>query len=588
MTQTLADTLTLAAVLALADEKTVARGLACFHDGAVSRLQVDGASLHATVRGGSLYSVQLGAGPGKRLTHACDCPVGARSQFCKHAVAVAFSWLENSGTEVFAPPDTPAKARTARKPRRTQADLIDDFLATLDLDALRGWLREAAQQDRGLRDKLLLAARASSGDKAGLKAAVRRIARASRHLDWREAGAYAAGLAALADSLRERLDGTLAGQVAELAELAIELAVESFERIDDSGGAVLPAVRELAAVHLDACMRTRPEPVALAQRLHRLQLIDDWRIFDDVLPNYAQALGVDGLSRYRELVDTAWDALPALGPGRRASYDGTRLRLEAAKLALARFDADVDALVAVLAKDLSSGYRFLLIAEACAQYGRDDEAIAWALRGMAEAGAHPDTRLHAFCIDAYLRRGDAANADAVAWRRFLSLPTGEAFEALMCVAAQTGSVDATRTRALAHLRDCLVRAASATGTAGQVQQQARRTELVKALLSAGDADAAWQVFNEGAVSAGIWAAVAAARARTHPHDAIALYHRLLPSAIERGTYGARYEQAFELVQAIAELRSRHDEQAEFAAELDAIRTTHRAKRNFIKLLDSLA
>ncbi|MBI0330645.1 SWIM zinc finger family protein [Burkholderia plantarii] len=588
MPQTLADTLTLAAVLALADEKTVARGLACFHDGAVSRLDVDGASLHATVRGGSIYSVRLSAGRDHRLVHACDCPVGARAQFCKHAVAVAFSWLENSGAEVFAPPDTPAKPQTARKPRRTHAELIDDFLATLDPDALRGWLRQAAQHDRGLRDRLLLAARASGGDKAGLKAAVRGIARASRHLDWREAADYAAGLAALADSLRVRLDGALAGQVVELAELAIELAVESLERIDDSGGAVLPAIGELAAVHLDACLRTRPEPIALAQRLHHLQSMDDWRIFDDVLPNYAQALGDEGLRRYRELVDTDWDALPALGPGRRASHDGRRFRLEAAKLALARFDGDVDALIEALAKDLSSGYRFLQVARTCAQYGRDDEAITWALRGMAETGTHPDTRLHAFCIDAYLRRGDVASADAVAWQRFLSLPTGEAFEALLQVAARTGSVEATRTRALDHLRDCVGRTAPATGKPGGIHREAHRTELVKALLIAGDVDAAWQTFNEGAVSIEIWPTVAAARARTHPHDAIALYHRLLPSAVERGAYGARYEQAFGYVKAIADLRLQHGEHAEFSAELDAIRTAHRAKRNFIKLLDSLS
>ncbi|AJK48405.1 zinc finger SWIM domain-containing protein [Burkholderia plantarii] len=588
MSPTLADVLTLAAVLELADEKTVARGHACFHEGAVSRLDVDVDRLRATVRGGALYTVELRAGAGRELIHACSCPVGERRQFCKHAVAVALSWLENSGAEVFPVPDVPAKA--ARKPRKTQADWIDEFLATLDVQALRDWLREAAASDRALRDKLLLAARASGGDKADLKAAVRRIARVSRHLDWREASGYAAGLETLAGSLRERLDGARAGQVVELAELAIELAVASLERVDDSGGAVLPAIRELAAVHLDACLRTRPEPVSLARRLFGLQLIDDWTILGDVLPAYAPALGTDGLQRYREQLDARWDALPALdiGADRRQSYEDDRLRIEAAKLALARFDDDADALIAALAKDLSSGYRFLQVAEACVEYGRDDEALAWARRGIAAGGSHPDTRLHAFCIALHLRNQDFADADACAWQRFLCRPSADAFAALMQVAATTGSTEATRTRALAHLRACIERDASARDDVGTIRRTAYRGELVKALLMGDDAEAAWRVFNEGTVPTEVWRAMAEARGRAHPHDAIALYHRLLPAEIERGTYGARYEPAFEIVKAIAGLRRRHGEHDEFAAELETIRTTHRAKRNFVKLLDSLS
>ncbi|MCY1348612.1 hypothetical protein D9M68_450370 [compost metagenome] len=45
------------------------------------------------------------------------------------------------------------------------------------------------------------------------------------------------------------------------------------------------------------------------------------------------------------------------------------------------------------------------------------------------------------------------------------------------------------------------------------------------------------------------------RARTHPHDAIALYHQLLPVAANRGTSKARYDEAFEIVRAIGSLRT---------------------------------
>jgi uncharacterized Zn finger protein len=56
----------------------------------------------------------------------------------------------------------------------------------------------------------------------------------------------------------------------------------------------------------------------------------------------------------------------------------------------------------------------------------------------------------------------------------------------------------------------------------------------------------------------------------------------------RGTHNARYEQAFEVVSAIGRLRAQLAERAEFASELENIRTTYRAKRNFIKLLATLS
>jgi hypothetical protein len=47
--------------------------------------------------------VRLAAGSDGELEYECNCPVGDEGTFCKHAVAVALSWLENAGEEVFEP-----------------------------------------------------------------------------------------------------------------------------------------------------------------------------------------------------------------------------------------------------------------------------------------------------------------------------------------------------------------------------------------------------------------------------------------------------------------------------------------------------
>jgi uncharacterized Zn finger protein len=259
------DVITLAEIRSLADLKTFARGKAYFHEGAVSRLDERDGVLRAYVNGTHRYRVELGAGDDDDLAYECNCPVGEDGIFCKHAVAVALSWLENTGEEVFhADESEPAKPR---KTRKTYEELIRQYVATLSEDAVRNLLLEAVERDMTLRDKQLFAARAAAADLPGMKTAVRQATRISRPLDWREAGAYGDGLMSLADMFRRRLAGPHAAQVVELAELAIAVAEKSLEQIDDSGGDVMSAIMELAAVHLEACRQTRPDPTKLAERV---------------------------------------------------------------------------------------------------------------------------------------------------------------------------------------------------------------------------------------------------------------------------------------------------------------------------------
>ncbi|WP_414443466.1 SWIM zinc finger family protein [Burkholderia sp. 22PA0106] len=308
----LADVLTLAEIQSLADPNTFSRGKNYFHDGVVSSLDTRDGEVRAAVRGTHRYRVRLTVEHGS-LAYDCNCPVGDSGIFCKHAVAVALSWLENSGEEVFHA-DEPAPHKP-RKKRKTYADIVRDHVMSLGMEALQKCLIDAAERDVALRDRLLFAARSNGeANSQSLKTVVRQMTRVSGMLDWQMAGDYADGLESLADMLRQRLSGPndQARQVVELSELAIAGAERSLEQIDDSSGDVMPAIFELAAVHLDACKQTTPDPVNLAERLFRFQTASPWDTFHDVLPAYAEPLGKNGLLRYRELVNHAWEALPKL------------------------------------------------------------------------------------------------------------------------------------------------------------------------------------------------------------------------------------------------------------------------------------
>ena len=587
-TRQLSDALTLTEVESLADRKTFARGKAYFHEGAVSRLEREESAVRANVQGTHRYRVELGVGDDGELTYECDCPVGDDGIFCKHAVAVALSWLENSGEEAFHADEI--SPRPTRPKRKTNEELIQEYVSTLSEEALRDLILQAAERDTTLRDSLLFAARtANVDDLPSIRTAVRQATRVSGPLDWREASAYGDGLLSLAAMLRQRLTGPHAAHVVELAEIAIAEAEKSLEQIDDSSGNVMPAIQQLAAVHLDACMQTKPDAIKLAERLFRYQTEGVWDTFDNVLPAYAAPLGEAGISRYRELLENEWGKLPALvpSPDYRRSFDSHRMRLENAISALAELDANVDALIRIRSKDLSSPHRYLLVAELCAKHGRYDDGLTWAKAGLAISDKRASEGLLGFCVKEYLRRSEFAAADEYEWQHFELHPTANAYSLLVDIAKTTGSYEATRTRALEFLWS-RVKGEEASGKSKRnVWETPTRTELVKLFLAECDNERAWDAFKGGPVAIEMWATVAAVRGKTHPRDAIALYHRLLPVAAENGTRNARYDEAFDVVKAVRRLRSGLGDEATFADELATIRQTYRAKRNFIKLLQAL-
>jgi SWIM zinc finger len=66
---------------------------------AVGLLDADEYEVRA--QGTQRYRARLIVGSDGELEYECDCAVGDDGTFCKHAVAVALSCLENAGEEVF-------------------------------------------------------------------------------------------------------------------------------------------------------------------------------------------------------------------------------------------------------------------------------------------------------------------------------------------------------------------------------------------------------------------------------------------------------------------------------------------------------
>lgn len=466
---------------------------------------------------------------------------------------------------------------------------IEAYLSGLNEHALRTLVLEASRRDEALREKLVIAAMAAeSSGLADLRKVVKQATRTNGFIEYREAGNYANRLEDLAELLSQRIaDGQ--PELIEVIEEAIALAEEALQHIDDSGGEVMPAIVELRRVHLAACNALHPDPVALAERLYRFQMDGQWDTFHEVLPDYAEALGEEGLTVYRQRVEREWLALPTLGPEHyRSDWSTGRFQVESAMKDIARCVDDFELLVAIQAKNLSSPSCFMTLAGLFREQGRKDEALRWVEKGIAAFPNERNDDLLSLAIELQLALGQHAEVERLAWQRFDQAPGCGPFFKLMEVAGRIERETALRKQALDYLWQKVAEDEAADSRVRRSPwDKPRRSDIVSIFLREGDAEAMWDAFSGGKVDVGLWEPVADARGRTHHEEAITLYKRLLPHVVEGGSRGSHYGEALAIVKKIRALRVAHKQLGMFGDELAEIRLEWKRKRNFMKLLDAL-
>lgn len=272
---------------------------------------------------------------------------------------------------------------------------------------------------------------------------------------------------------------------------------------------------------------------------------------------------------------------------RDTSNSGHRSTIESIMEARVAESGDLDAQIRVISRNLSSGRRFHALARLCRDNGNAERAIEWLEAGLAAFGPNENFGLEALGIELYLEVGNHSRAEAMAWGRFERRPGSNGFFELLQVAESLGRDKDLREKALGLLWARVAAQEACPAKRPGSWTILERDHLVEIFLQEGDADRAWETFRGGAVSVRHWQRLAEARAPTHHDEAVELYLRLLPHAVEEGTRNARYELAVDVVLAMRKLRLAHSEVERFQREATTIRQEWRRKRNFIAAIAGL-
>lgn len=570
-------------VRALADDRSYQRGEVYFRQGQVKSLAEQGEVVAAQVEGTETYEVEFWI-EDDQLGYQCDCPVGLDAWFCKHCVAVGLAWLAHPPAST----STAVKSSQSSNGRSAAVTTLKDvqhYLEQQDQANLVKLILDRAMQDTDWREQLLMkvAAHQPSVDLKTFQRALKNAIVVRGEIDYYQVRSYAHSIEKVLDSITALLETGQPDAVIALCEYAIPLIEDAMQSVDDSDGHLGGILEETQDLHYQACEQAQPEPIGLAGRLFELGLESDFDTFSNAVDTYAEVLGQTGLGHYQELAETEWAKLPAPDPSHRTGYGSHRRRLSHMLEQLARQTGDLDSIVAVKRRDLSTSSTYLQIAQLYQEADQPDQALQWAEDGLKAFPDRPDRRLRDWIISAYQQCGRFEDAVNIVWAMFTESPGLANYQALKIAAERAKQWKEWRKQAIDQIRQQIKQAQ--TQRQGALSYAFRDHSLfVEIFLWEGETELAWQEAKTGKCSKQLWLKLADQRQLDHPEDALSIYMNEIEPLIQQTNNGA-YAQAIEFIKKARSLMLRLNLQDQYEQYTTHLRANYKNKRNFIKLLN---
>jgi uncharacterized Zn finger protein len=568
------DRFNVAALRDVAGEKVFARGAAYHEDGQVEIITLDRTRVLARVIGSEVYRCEL-VGMGKKFSGECSCPAFSDWGFCKHLVATA---LAASGLGPGALEQV--SGRFAK---------IREYLRAKGVEGLVEMVVGLAERDPSLLKQLELSTAAAGADDTTLlaqfKKAITEATRTHGYVEYRKVRGWVQGIESVLDRIAGLIESARAALVLRLLDHFFARMDQALQNIDDSDGGGAHVYAKARDIHLAACRQAKPDPIALAQALFAREVDSEGEFFQGASDSYEDILGEVGLAEYRRLATEAWKKIRPLRTGARGVEDdqfSKRYALKAILESFAEREGDVDGVIAIRAKDLSTAHDYLGIAQVCLDHAREAEALKWAEEGLWQFEDNPDERLVFFAADLYRRIGREQDADKLLWRTFERLPSLQLYERLKSAAGTDRMLaDAVRDRALAWLRAEL---GKPVGRAG-MRWSSPPELFIRLAMAEGQLADAWMVVERHGCNDVLLEQLAEASEHGHPAEALKAYANCVERMLRLGGQ-INYEHAYNMIERMRLLRKALGEAKQHTAYLGDLRNRHKAKRNFMKLFDS--
>lgn len=586
MSKSVSEILSRQLLLDYAGSRSFERGEEYFKSESVFGLEEYQGKVVAKVSGTHDYRVKLWLEDADEIGYDCNCPFAAEGNFCKHCVAVGLACIAARKKE--------SKQTSSGKKRSTNLDDVKNYLQSREKSELVEMLMQEVLDNETLRGQLLLAVARSNPQGVDVTAYRKEIKRVF-NTDGYDYDDYYGGfdnsddVEQVVESIEDLLEDEHFETVIDLCEYAIKLGSKALNYVHESDGTIEEAMENLQKLHYSACEQAKPDVENLARRLFEYELSDDWDVFHNAASKYGDVLGKKGLKFYRQLTEKEWEKLPALKPGNDKSFEGNRYRITNMMESLASAEGDIEQLVEIKSRDLSSQYNYYQIAEIYRENKKYDKALEWAERGVSDFPKveRLDWHLGEFLANEYHRRKRHDEAMQIIWKQFEKSADLGNYNKLKEHADKVkpaSTWQSWREKAHEFIRQDIAERKK-TKSFGWSYHQADNSLLVTIFLQENLPEDAWQEATKGGCIEDLWLKLAKIREKEHPTDTLKIYQDRIEPKIQE-TNNQAYDQAVIWIKEVKRLMAQLGEESEFEDYLIALRVNYKIKRNFIKLLDS--
>jgi uncharacterized Zn finger protein len=558
-------------LIALAGAAAFARGENYYSLGRVIGWTRKGTKILARVAGNLDYEVTLTYSRG-RLEGYCNCPASEGFDFCKHCVAAAMQYREDSNQQ-------------ARLEDGSVEQRIEAHLNKLDRKEIGDHLLGLILADPELRQQWSIRADVAL-NRMDARAIKKRITAAipyNKHLfRYPQVRSYFNKVQPIVDLLEQQLLQLQPESGLQLVEYALQRIHRALESIDDSGGFRLELMARLQNLHQATLWRLdwdKPRLVAYLRQLDAGQYAD---MYPDFPHAYRDLLAGEGMALVYGALQAEWEALPALKPG--AGWERRYPYLQLQHLLRQRAEAagDTRAVIQLVQKTATEERHFLELCDLCMEVG-DWEQVEYFLAHARECdqsdrhARNSEYRLERTQQRLLVQQGRLDQALDLQWQIFQGSLAVEDYGQLLELAEKLKKKERYGDKARQWLREKLIRAEPNRFSTRYADA------LLEIALHENNVGMALEVCEQQSVAAGLIAKLARS-CRDLPEAAIPLYARLVAFEVQGGK-NAAYRRGVDWMLEAQELATTEAARRVFRETLQSLRSEFKAKRNFIQFLN---
>ena len=401
------DDIDLDALKAQAGVQSWLRGQAYYRQDRVSIQAHTDKEISAHVKGSEIYFVRL-VFLKKGLDYHCSCPVNADGSCCKHIVAAALAATQQvpDGSPAINTAKNKLKVFLQAQPPAWLAETL--FNLSTDYPDI--------QRQLSFQQQL-----AGDTDPVSIKKIISGLIGRPRHLDYGKSRDFSFKIGELHHLLQQIKRAGKLGLLINLCEYALERLIKVYAESDDSAGYIGAEIANIGQLYSESALAASLADKPKSANFFNLLMLDEWGLIQQ--DDLTAMLGAQGQAELERKIETEWANLkPNKVIG---SFDGYSYRITQLMESIALQRNDVDFLIRLYSQALKYADNYHKIIALCQSNQRQREAILWAERGVK---AHPkDNHVLNLLAEMYRKDGLEAESLELIWQIFLNTATDNSY-----------------------------------------------------------------------------------------------------------------------------------------------------------------